>query len=163
LKKNKPSSIIINCIIVFIALYTTSGHALESTQKESFSGTFVTPVPNNNSFKKKTETENTITQIKQKMDLTLKQLKVAIGNANCTHSKQCKSIAVGKKACGGPVAYLAYSNKQYDTKKISELSTIHQQLNAKLNRLTNAVSNCMIIIEPALECQMNACQTVPTN
>lgn len=165
MKKNKPSSIIFNCIIVFITLYTINGHALEadSTKKESFSGAFVTPVPDSSSFKQKTQIENTITQIKQEIDLTLKQLKAAIGNASCANSKQCKSVAVGKKACGGPVAYLAYSNKQYDTKNISELSTKHQQLNAKLNRLTNAVSDCMFVIEPPLECQMNVCQIVPTN
>ncbi len=161
MKKNRSTSIIINGIIVFIALHASSGHALEldATKNESLSGGLIIPAPDQSNLQQNTQIKNTITQVKQEIDFTLKQLKAAIGDANCTHSRQCQSVAIGEKACGGPVAYLAYSNKQYDTKIISELSIKHQQLNAKLNRLTNAVSDCMFIIEPPLECQMNVCQT----
>jgi len=98
-----------------------------------------------------------IDEIRQDMKQTLSQLEENIGTAECQTTAQCKSVAIGQKACGGPRHYLAYSTTESNESNINMLAKKHRNLNKLLNKLTGAMSDCMMVSPPILLCENNKC------
>ena len=100
----------------------------------------------------------TTSQLKIRINELAKLIHAEIGDANCTNNDQCKALAMGNKACGGPQHYLAYSTQNTDVNKLLKLSEQHQQLSQKLNQLTGALSDCAVVPKPVFVCLNNRCQ-----
>jgi len=150
-------------ILVLNIFFMTNGFAqnIGAFTKENTPNLVTTPAPEIHHFTENKSSKITeLTRLKQEMDSTLENLKNMIGDATCEHSNQCNAAAIGKKACGGPISYLPFSNKNDNTTQIIELSLKHQQLNHKLNDLRKAISNCSFVVAPTVECQINTCQIV---
>lgn len=85
------------------------------------------------------------------------QLKAEIGDAACDNSQQCKTVAVGSKACGGPEAYLPYSTKRSDSAKVSRLAAEDAAQRKAADQRAGMVSNCMMIMDPGAVCTAGRC------
>ncbi len=55
---------------------------------------------------------------------------------------QCRSVAVGHKACGGPDKYVVYSAPGTDAHTLSTLVKRHYQLDKFIESVTMSVSDC---------------------
>lgn len=86
------------------------------------------------------------------------QINTAIGQAPCTADAQCRTIGVGAKACGGPMAWRPWST-QGGTKG-EALQSLTDQL-AALQRQRQAqsgiVSTCSYLPDPGAVCQAQRC------
>jgi hypothetical protein len=80
-----------------------------------------------------------------------------IGNASCSQSKQCRTIAIGANPCGGPESYKAYSLQESDEVQIESLAVqygaVRKTLHAKLGRM----GACIVIPEPSVQCKEQKC------
>lgn len=80
-----------------------------------------------------------------------------IGDAACTESAHCKTLAIGASACGGPESYLAYSTAMTAAGPLQALAMRHtQQRNAELMNAGEA-SPCQFVVDPGAQCRAGNC------
>jgi hypothetical protein len=82
-------------------------------------------------------------------------LRAAIGDAACTRDDQCRTIAIGSKACGGPEAYLAWSTLRSDEGTLKEAAEAY----ARVQQDTppgRRISNCLFVTDPGATCRPSA-------
>lgn len=87
------------------------------------------------------------------------QLKAEIGDAACDNSQQCKTVAVGSKACGGPETYLPYSTKRSDSARVARLAAEDAARRKAADQRSGMVSNCMMVMDPGAVCTAGRCVT----
>ena len=92
---------------------------------------------------------------KQEMKQIQTEIKQLIGAAICTDNNQCKSLAIGAKACGGPVSYLAYSTLKTNVDKLTSLGVRLKGLHQRYNKEEGIMSDCMMVMPPAIACANN--------
>ena len=83
-----------------------------------------------------------------------RQLDALIGQAQCSEESHCHSIGLGRKACGGPLMYLAWSSL------VSPAAAL-QALAEKLRRAEpperpGMVSDCAVTPDPGTACRPRA-------
>ena len=88
-------------------------------------------------------------------------IKAEVGDAACDGPAQCHSLAVGAKACGGPEAYVAWSSKRSDGKRLQALAGQHAAARKDENARSGMVSNCMAVPAPGASCQASRCTLLP--
>jgi hypothetical protein len=100
------------------------------------------------------EIDAAMVKLKTEIDATI--------NATCTNGTVgvCKSIGFGTKACGGPLSYLIYSTSSTNEPVLVQKVEEYNALNKKWNEATNAVSDCLLITPPNLDCSQNQCAIV---
>ncbi len=85
------------------------------------------------------------------------RLRSAIGDAVCSSDAQCRTLAVGEKACGGPEAWWAFSVASAQADQLpgwaAELSALSRQRNLR----SGSVSNCQYQPDPGAVCQAQRC------
>ena len=74
-----------------------------------------------------------------------------IGTPGANAPSQCKSIAFGSKACGGPERYLVYSTVKTNEARLKQLVNEFNQLAQKINEERKIRSDCMFVTEPMVE------------
>jgi hypothetical protein len=79
--------------------------------------------------------------------------------ARCTGDAECRTVAVGGKACGGPTGYRAYSTKGADPAGVEALASRERELALAEARASGRVSNCMIQADPGAACVQGQCVT----
>ncbi len=89
----------------------------------------------------------------------MQQLRAEIGDAACDTAAQCKTIAVGHKACGGPETYLAWSSKRSDPAKVVRLAEAYGSKRKDENLASGMVSNCAMAVDPGATCSAGRCVT----
>jgi len=77
----------------------------------------------------------------------------------CSTPEECRTVAVGGKACGGPTGYRAYSAKDADPGAVEALAQEERELAMADARASGRVSNCMIEADPGARCVQNKCVT----
>ena len=88
------------------------------------------------------------------------QLDAMLAKASqCSASGECRSVAVGGKACGGPTGYRAYSTKGADPAAVEALAKREHELAMEAERAAHRVSNCMMPADPGAKCEANRCVT----
>jgi hypothetical protein len=87
------------------------------------------------------------------------QIDRIIGDATCELTDQCRVIAVGSKPCGGPWGYRAYSTLNTDVSSLEITVRRYNDLQKEHNRRTGAMSDCMFVTEPAVQCVSGRCVT----
>ena len=89
---------------------------------------------------------------------TLRQQLVAeIGNAACDTSAQCRTLAVGHRACGGPESYLAYSTKTGDAAKMQRIAAQDTAARKQQDTQSGGMSTCQMVMDPGATCQAGRC------
>ena len=88
-----------------------------------------------------------------------------IGDAACTTDAQCRTIAVGAKACGGPEAYLAWSTERSDAQKLEAAAASYNASRLEMVARGGRMSNCALTVDPGAWCAPagagRACQLRP--
>ena len=85
------------------------------------------------------------------------QIKAEVGDAACDAPRQCQTLAIGAKACGGPERYLAWSNKSSDGKTLKALAQAQADASRKLQQSDGMMSTCAIVTDPGATCQAGRC------
>ena len=86
-----------------------------------------------------------------------------ISNDRCSSDRDCTTISIGEKACGGPERWLACTRES--AKKpalqptLAELINLHKTRNAR----SSLLSNCQISPDPGAMCRANRCVLRPAN
>ena len=87
----------------------------------------------------------------------MQQLQGEIGDAACDSADQCKTVAVGHKACGGPERYLAWSTKRSDGARIGQLAAALEAERRGQNLRGGIISTCSMVIDPGAVCSAGHC------
>jgi len=88
------------------------------------------------------------------------QLDATLGRASaCTADAECRSVAVGAKACGGPTGYRAYSSRTASPDSVEALAQHERELAAAQAKASHQVSPCFMLADPGARCQQNKCVT----
>lgn len=85
-------------------------------------------------------------------------LSAEIGDAACDNDTQCRTVAVGYKACGGPAGYLAWSTKRSQDAKISDLARRQGEAEKSESAGNGLMSNCAVVIDPGAVCKSGRCE-----
>lgn len=81
------------------------------------------------------------------MDYLREEIITLSNSEKCTNPADWKTVGLGVKACGGPVSYIAYSNK-IDEKTFLDKVESYNQKSAGYNKKYNLVSDCMLVVQP---------------
>lgn len=87
-----------------------------------------------------------------------RELRELVGPAACSADTQCRSLAVGAKACGGPAGYLAWSTEGTDATRLAELAARQAQAQRRENEASGTRSNCAMVTEPGAACVAGRCR-----
>ncbi len=85
------------------------------------------------------------------------QLEQLIDKPSCDNSSQCKVLAVGSRACGGPSKYVVYSTKTADATEVKKLAQEITTLEQQFNALNDMMSICQHLSAPGTQCSANTC------
>lgn len=86
----------------------------------------------------------------------LKAIRDEVGEAACDSDRQCFSVGVGLKACGGPETYIAWSSKSGNRERLLELVTQHRDARERENESSGIASNCRFVPDPGAVCRPRA-------
>ena len=85
------------------------------------------------------------------------QAKAIVNAAGCSAGDQCRTAAVGSRACGGPRYYLVYCARTTDSaalfRKLDEVARAERAYNEKYQMM----STCEFRMPPAVALQGGAC------
>ena len=79
-------------------------------------------------------------------------LQQVIGSAACDTDDQCRTVAIGNRACGGPEAYLAWSTRQTDPAALQEAAARYNATQAAAKLPGGQVSTCEFLNDPGAVC-----------
>jgi len=86
------------------------------------------------------------------------QAKALVKTDGCTSADQCRTAAVGNRACGGPRYYLVYCSRTTDSAALfAKLKAVADAEN-EFNRRYNVVSTCEFRMPPAVAFTLGSCQ-----
>jgi hypothetical protein len=83
---------------------------------------------------------------------SMASIQALIGDAGCQSDAQCKTIAVGAKACGGPQAYLAWSTARTDDYALKRAADDYAAERQREIRARGEVSTCTFLADPGAYC-----------
>lgn len=87
----------------------------------------------------------------------MQQLQAEIGDAACDNSAQCKTVAIGHKACGGPESYMPWSSKRSDAGKLARLAAELAAERKAQNVSSGMMSTCSLVMDPGAVCTAGRC------
>jgi len=85
-------------------------------------------------------------------------LRTLIGPASCTSDSQCRTVAVGSKACGGPGGYWAWSTEGTDAKRLAELAARQAEAEKRETLAAGLRSDCRVVTDPGAACVARRCE-----
>ena len=83
----------------------------------------------------------------------LQSIRKEIGDAACNSDAQCHVIGIGAKPCGGPDAFLAWSDRVSDRSRLLDLVSRHRAARQRENESSGIASDCSISPEPQVVCR----------
>jgi hypothetical protein len=87
-----------------------------------------------------------------------RELRALIGPATCDTDAQCRTIAVGAKACGGPAGYMAWSSQGTDSQKLTALAARQSEAQRREIEASGLRSNCAMVSDPGAACVARRCE-----
>ena len=81
-----------------------------------------------------------------------------VANASCADASQCKTVAIGARACGGPEGYLAYSTALTKPAQLQALALRHAEQRRAEVTSAGLLSTCIMLQDPGATCRAGACQ-----
>ena len=79
-----------------------------------------------------------------------------IGTAACQADTECRTVAIGYKACGGPEGYLAWSATGTDADALARAVADHNAARQAAQAADGRVSNCQFVVDPGALCRAAA-------
>lgn len=93
----------------------------------------------------------------QKLEQLGKEIQDFAKNKTCAGGDDCKTMAMGSKACGGPTSYIIYSLSKTDEKQLSEKVKQYTDFQKELNIKYNRTSDCLFLSPPTVDCLNGVC------
>ena len=87
-----------------------------------------------------------------------RELRTLVGPAACSTDAQCRTVAVGAKACGGPAGYLAWSTQGTDAEKLADLAARQTEAQRREVVAGGMRSNCAMVTDPGAACVAGHCE-----
>ncbi len=81
----------------------------------------------------------------------------AIGAAACDNAGQCRTLAYGHKACGGPERYVAYSTRGTDTAALQAMAADLAAQRSRQDTEAGRMSTCSVVLDPGATCTAGRC------
>jgi hypothetical protein len=82
----------------------------------------------------------------------LARVHALIGSAACEADVQCRTVAIGHKACGGPEAYLAWSVLGTDADALAGAAAGYNAWRREAQATEGRVSDCQVIGDSGAVC-----------
>ncbi len=82
----------------------------------------------------------------------LANVRELIGDAACRSDAQCRTVAVGAKACGGPEGYLAWSTSRTDEAALASAVADYSAKRRVEVSASGIASNCALVADPGAYC-----------
>jgi hypothetical protein len=79
-------------------------------------------------------------------------LRALIDDAACITDNQCRTIAIGTSACGGPERYLAWSTLRSDEADLRRAASAYPSDRLSAARRGGAYSTCRPLSDPGAQC-----------
>jgi len=92
---------------------------------------------------------------------TLARIRALIGDAACTDSSQCHTLAIGARPCGGPQAYLPWSSAHTDGAALAVLGERFKKEREAAIAASGEMSTCQFLPDPGASCRAGICQLNP--
>lgn len=93
----------------------------------------------------------------QKLEQLGKEIQEFAKNKACAGGDDCKTMAMGAKACGGPTNYIIYALSKIDEKQLFEKVKKYTDLQKELNIRYNRTSDCLFLSPPVVNCLDGVC------
>lgn len=104
----------------------------------------------------------------------LHQVRNLIGDATCSDDVQCRTVAIGNRACGGPDAYIAWSTQKTDADALQRAVNHYSLVQSQGASVRGRTSICSVAIDPGAVCLLvvgsavdgvtpKSCQLRPVN
>lgn len=103
-----------------------------------------------------TQTAAPPTDLQAEADL-LARMTTEIGAARCTSDAQCRTLAVGEKACGGPAAWRPWSITTGGSDQLHAWAAKLAVMQRQRNERSGVMSNCQYLPDPGATCQAQQC------
>ena len=92
----------------------------------------------------------------------LARIRAEVGEARCSAGNQCRTLAIGAKACGGPESWLAWSTAAAPgatgrAERLQAWSVELATLQRQRQQASGMVSNCQYMPDPGAACQVQRC------
>ncbi len=83
----------------------------------------------------------------QEMERLKAEITALAHSEKCSNPTDWKTVGLGVKACGGPVSYIAYSNKIDENAFLQKVDLYNQKMSGH-NKKHNLTSDCMVVMQP---------------
>lgn len=83
------------------------------------------------------------------------------GKAQADNVAQCRVVGLGAKACGGPQSYLVYSTLNGNESDLLQKVERYNALMRMQNEQLGLLSDCALVVEPALVLVEGVCKAAP--
>lgn len=130
-----------------------NNNTLHSSMSKAFANSTALPQSNSTNSHKINRLDDELTQLQT-------DIKNLIGNAQCHTALDCRSIALGHKACGGPTVYLPYSVLITSPTSLIDKVNRYNELVDKSNKLEGYFSTCNFLTPAPVGCINQQCQEV---
>ena len=87
----------------------------------------------------------------------LERIRAEIGEARCSSDAQCRTLAIGHKACGGPQQWWAWSTTTARAERLQAWSAELAELQRKRQEASGMASHCQYVADPGAVCQAQRC------
>ncbi|MBA5608458.1 hypothetical protein H3H36_24215 [Duganella sp. FT3S] len=91
----------------------------------------------------------------------MRQIQAELADNTCDSERQCHTIAIGSKACGGPEAYRAWSDRHSDGSRLKQLVARHAAARRAEDMRARMMSTCSYVSDPGATCQAGHCVLRP--
>lgn len=91
----------------------------------------------------------------------MRQIQAELADNGCDSERQCHTIAIGSKACGGPEAYRAWSDRHHDGSRLKQLVAQHAAARRAEDKRNRMMSTCSYVSDPGATCQAGRCVLRP--
>lgn len=80
------------------------------------------------------------------------RVQALVGDARCSTDADCRTSAIGAKACGGPAAYIAWSIRSTDEAALDSAVAEYNAMQRAENLREGRISNCALVTDPGAFC-----------
>lgn len=80
------------------------------------------------------------------------RVEALVGAAACNTDADCRTMAIGAKACGGPEAYIAWSVRTTDEALLAGSVAAYNAAQKTAITREGRVSNCALVTDPGAVC-----------
>lgn len=91
------------------------------------------------------------------------QIRQLVGDGQCKKDADCRTLAIGQKACGGPEAYLAWSTANTDEQAlVAAAQRYAKERRLQLDKPGALMSNCALVSDPGAHCVAEGRAALPS-